>query len=154
EEAKKAYERIDILVKKLQDIKEEITLDEDIDGYRLKFEEVMDDDFNTAQALGVIFEIVSFINKNIENEKRAGYAKKTLIDLGKVLGLFEGLTIYYSGGFNKNTALAENVNLLIKNRNDARKKKDFKAADRIRKELEDQGIILEDTKDNTTWRIK
>jgi len=154
EEAKKAYERIDILMKKLKDIKEEVVPDKDIDGYRLRFEEVMDDDFNTAQALGVIFEMVSFINKNIENGKKAGYAKKTLVGLGKTLGLFEGLTEHGSGEFNDNTALAEKVNLLIKNRNEARKKKDFKAADRIRKELEDQGVILEDTKDNTTWRTK
>jgi len=154
EESKKAYERIDILMKKLKDIKEEIAPDKDIDGYRLRFEEVMDDDFNTAQALGVIFELVSFINKNIEDGKKAGYAKKVLVDLGKTLGLFEGPTMYYGGEFNENTALAEKVNLLIKNRNEARKKKDFKAADRIRKELEEQGVILEDTKDTTTWRTK
>ncbi|OGW71918.1 MAG: cysteine--tRNA ligase [Omnitrophica bacterium GWA2_41_15] len=154
DEAKRAYERIDILMKKLKDIKEEITSDKDIDGYRLKFEEVMDDDFNTAQALGIIFEIVTFINKNIENEKQAGYAKKTLIDLGKVLGLFEGLTRHYSMEFSETIALTESVNLLIKNRNKAREKKDFKEADRIRKELEEKGVILEDTKNGTTWRIK
>ena len=153
-EAKKAYERIDILMKKLKDIKEEITLDKDIDGYRLKFEEVMDDDFNTAQALGIIFEIVSFINKNIENGKKAGYAKKTLIDLGKVLGLFDGLTRHYSMEFSETIALIESVNLLIKNRNEARGKKDFKEADRIRKELEEKGIILEDTKHGTVPRKK
>src|SRR3989338_3123551 len=154
EEAKKAYERIDILMKKLKDIKEEITSDKDIDGYRLKFEEVMDDDFNTAQALGTIFEIVSFVNKSIENEKKAGYAKKTLIDLGKVLGLFDGLTRHYSMEFSETIALIESVNLLIKNRNEARGKKDFKEADRIRKELEEKGIILEDTKHGTVPRKK
>jgi len=154
EEAKKAYERIDILMKKLKDIKEEIAPDKDIDGYRLRFEEVMDDDFNTAQALGVIFELVSFINKNIEDGKKTGYAKKVLVDLGKTLGLFEGSARHYGASFSDNIALTEKVNLLIKDRNEARKKKDFKAADRIRKELEGQGVILEDTKDGTTWRTK
>ena len=153
EEAKKAYERINILMKKLKDTKEEVTSDKDIDGYRLKFEEVMDDDFNTAQALGVIFEMVLFINKNIENIVKIGYAKKTLIDLGKVLGLFEGPR-HYSLEFSETITLTENINLLIKNRNEARKNKDFKEADRIRKELEGKGIVLEDTKDGTTWRRK
>ena len=154
DEAKKAYERINILIEKLKNIKEEVVFsDKDIDGYRLKFEEVMDDDFNTAQALGIIFELVSFINKNIEDSKKAGYAKKTLIDLGKVLGLFEGPG-HHSLEFSETVALNDNVNILIKNRKEARNKKDFKEADRIRKELEQKGIILEDTKDGTTWRRK
>ena len=151
DEAKKAYERIDILMEKLKDIKEEITSDKDIDGYRLKFEEVMDEDFNTAQALGVIFELVSFINKNIENGKKAGYAKKTLIDLGKALGLFEGGKISDNSIESSGKAEIEN---LINLRITARKNKDFKEADKIRKGLEEKGVILEDTKDGTTWRRK
>jgi cysteinyl-tRNA synthetase len=149
EEAKKAYERIAILIEKLRNIKEEISSDKDIDGYRLQFEEVMDDDFNTAQALGIIFELVSFINKNIESIKKIGHAKKTLIDLGKVLGLFEGGKISDSSEESSGKAEIENlINLRIA----ARKNKDFKEADKIRKELEEKGIILEDTKDRTTWR--
>lgn len=153
DEAKKAYERINILMEKLKDVKEGITSDKDIDGYRLKFEEVMDDDFNTAQALGIIFELVSFVNKNIENMEKTMYAKRTLIDLGKVLGLFEEPK-HYSKEFIETVTLTDDVNLVIKRRNEARKKKDFKEADRIRKELEAKGIILEDTKDGTTWRKK
>jgi len=152
EEAKKAYERIIILMEKLKNIKEEISSNKDIDAYRLKFEEVMDDDFNTAQALGIIFELVLFINKNIENIQKIGYAKKTLIDLGKVLGLFEGPR-HFSLELSE-TITAEDINLLIKSRGEARKNKDFKEADKIRKELEEKGIILEDTKDGTAWRRK
>ena len=77
-----------------------------------------------------------------------------MIDLGKVLGLFDGLTRHYSMEFSETIALIESVNLLIKNRNEARGKKDFKEADRIRKELEEKGIILEDTKHGTVPRKK
>jgi len=151
DEAKKAYERITILTEKLKNVKEETSSDKDIDKYRLKFEEVMDDDFNTAQALGIIFELVSFINKNIENIKKIGHAKKTLIDLWKVLGLFEGREVPGDGMKSSKKAEIENlVNLRIA----ARKNKDFKEADKIRRELEEKGVIIEDTKDGTTWRIK
>ena len=95
---------------------------------------------------GMVMDILSDL-------KKAGYAKKTLIDLGKVLGLFEGPG-HYSLEFSETVALNDNVNILIKNRKEARNKKDFKEADRIRKELEQKGIILEDTKDGTTWRRK
>ena len=160
DEAKKAYDRIYILIGKLKNIKAENGSDKDINEYRLRFEEVMDDDFNTAQALAIVFEIVSFINKNIENEKQIGHAKKTLIDLGEVLGLSEalltGLVRHYSKEFVEQITLAENVNVevLIKDSSEARKKKDFQTADKIRKELEEKGIILEDTKDGTIWRKK
>jgi cysteinyl-tRNA synthetase len=152
DEAKRAYERIDILMNKLRNIKESIKVNEIVDEYRLKFEEAMDDDFNTAEALGIIFDITSFINKNIENEKEVGHAKKILIDLGKVLGLFERL---YSIEFSEVISLEdEKIIGLIRKRDEARKKKDFKESDEIRKELEKQDIILEDTKNGTTWRRK
>ncbi|HDP16485.1 MAG TPA: cysteine--tRNA ligase [Candidatus Omnitrophica bacterium] len=154
EEAKKAWERIAALMRKLKDVKENTRPDKDIDGYRSKFEEVMDDDFNTAQALGVIFELVSFINKNIENANKIGYAKKTLIDLSNVLGLLKGQR-HYAVELNGSIGLSDKEIIdLIENRNKARENKDFNAADRIRKELEAKGIILEDTKKGTTWRVK
>ncbi|MFA5389379.1 MAG: cysteine--tRNA ligase [Candidatus Omnitrophota bacterium] len=154
EEAKKAYERITILMEKLKNIKEETASDKDIDAYRVKFEEVMDDDFNTAQALGVIFELVLFINKNIESEGIVGYAKYVLIELARVLGLSEKLLTEfprsYSLEFNESFNMQDDIQACIIERNEARRKKDFQKADRIRKELEEKGIILEDTKDGRT----
>jgi len=154
EDAKKAYERIDILMKKLKDVEIKNDSDVRIDRYRKNFEEVMDDDFSTAQALGVIFEMISFINKNIEDRKILGYAKKVFIELGKVLGFSEELLLQ------KEDVLSDigpgiskyEIEELIRRRDIARKSKNFKEADSIRERLEKAGIVLEDTKDGTVWR--
>lgn len=161
EEAKKAYDRIDILIGKLKNIKVENSSDKDVDKYCSRFEEAMDDDFNTAQALGIIFELILFINKNIENREKLGYAKKTLIGLAMVLGLSEELLMHRGTAdliarvnVYKVKISKEEIENFIKKRDMARKNKDFKEADRIRKELEEVGVILEDAKDGTVWRRK
>lgn len=161
EEAKKAYDRIDILIGKLKNIKVENSSDKDVDKYCSRFEEAMDDDFNTAQALGIIFELILFINKNIENREKLGYAKKTLIGLAMVLGLSEELLMHRGTAdliarvnVYKVKISKEEIENFIKKRDIARKNKDFKEADRIRKELEEVGVILEDAKDGTVWRRK
>ncbi|MBU1912498.1 MAG: cysteine--tRNA ligase [Candidatus Omnitrophica bacterium] len=161
EEAKKAYDRIDILIGKLKNIKVENSSDKDVDKYCSRFEEAMDDDFNTAQALGIIFELILFINKNIENREKLGYAKKTLIGLAVVLGLSEELLMHRGTAdliarvnVYKVKISKEEIENFIKKRDIARKNKDFKEADRIRKELEEVGVILEDAKDGTVWRRK
>lgn len=139
EEAKKAQERFKILFDKMDRLKAN-SLEPDIDSFRVKFESAMDDDFNTAEALAVLFELVTYINKH-----EAYQAKDLLLELGKTLGLFET---------RKDADSSEKAEIenLINLRNMARKNKDFKEADRIRKELEEKGIILEDTKDGTIWR--
>ncbi|MCX5692377.1 MAG: cysteine--tRNA ligase [Candidatus Omnitrophica bacterium] len=150
EEAKKARDRFYILLDKLEKVKGEKrrAKDADVDAFKARFEESMDDDFNTAEALAVLFDLVTYINKNFSE---LYHAKDTLIELGKVLGLFESGKI--SGNSMESSGKAEIENL-INLRIAARKNRDFKEADKIRKELEGKGIILEDTKDGTTWRIK
>jgi len=148
DEAKKALERFQILFEKLERVKGRglRAKNVEVDSFKSRFESAMDDDFNTAEAMAVLFDLVTHINKQ---SVESSYAKDILIELGKVLGLFE-----HMGGDINSSKKAEIENL-INLRNVARKNKDFKEADRIRKELEGKGIILEDTKDGTTtWRLK
>ena len=147
EEAKKAQDRFCILFDKLNRVKGKgLGVNSDIDAFKTRFETAMDDDFNTAEALAVLFDLVTYINKH-----EAYQAKDLLLELGKALGLFESHKDTTGGADSSKKAEIENfINL----RTAARKNKDFKEADKIRKELEEQGIILEDTKDGTTWRRK
>ena len=128
--------------------KENESAQKEINAFKEKFEKAMDDDFNTAEALAVLFDLVTCINKNFSE---LYLAKDTLIELGKVLGLFESGKI---SGNSIDSSEKSEIENLINLRIAARKNKDFKEADKIRKELEEKGIILEDTKDGTTWRMK
>ncbi|MDO8603243.1 MAG: cysteine--tRNA ligase [Candidatus Omnitrophota bacterium] len=158
EEAKKAVERFKILFDKIGRLKAEgsrlkadfmeprdLNLEPDINSFRVKFESAMDDDFNTAEALAALFDLVTYINKQAPG---SSYAKDILIELGKVFGLFEHKA---EGIDSSKKAEIEN---LINLRNAARKNKDFKEADRIRDKLSDIGIAIEDQKGETTWRLK
>ena len=121
--------------------------DKEIKKFREKFEEAMDDDFNTPLALAALFDLVTYANKHIETEE-VHEIKKLLLDLSGVLGLDLSRSITASG-------TDEKVILkLIEERNKARAAKDFKRSDEIRNDLLAKGIILEDTKDNTVWRKK
>src|SRR3989338_6194554 len=164
DEAKKAQDRFYILFDKLNRDKRQGTpyhkgtgqardkenesAQKEINAFKEKFEKAMDDDFNTAEALAVLFDLVTCINKNFSE---LYLAKDTLIELGKVLGLFESGKI---SGNSIDSSEKSEIENLINLRIAARKNKDFKEADKIRKELEEKGIILEETKEGTTWRMK
>ncbi|MCX5706380.1 MAG: class I tRNA ligase family protein, partial [Candidatus Omnitrophica bacterium] len=152
EEAKQVLERILILfdkinkmgikVSKYQSIKE-------IDEVKDKFIRAMDDDFNSPEALACIFELVNLTNKNINNPDFVVSSKKTLKELLAILGISLTQPQAQQG------LSEEAVEAKIEERNSARKAKNFALSDRIRKELEEKGIILEDTKDGkTSWRRK
>ncbi|MBU4205197.1 cysteine--tRNA ligase [Patescibacteria group bacterium] len=144
DEAKKALDRFNILFEKLDKAKKG-KKSAGIDSFRKRFEEAMDNDFNTAEALATLFDVVSFINKQ---DKDLIQAWDTLLELGKVLGLFEKKE-------KKVTKIPEKeIKRLIDLRNKARKYRDFKTADKIRKDLDKQGIVLEDQKGSTTWHLK
>lgn len=118
---------------------------EKLNGFRQAFCDNMDDDFNTAGAIGTIFELVKFINQNAdENTSGADLfaMRNALLELTEVLGI----DITENKG-----SLDDDIEALINERQDARKAKDFKRADEIRDELKRQGIILEDTKDGVKW---
>ena len=118
-----------------------------IDAKKDKFIEAMEDDLNTGEALGAIFELVKEINLNVndgvQSKTLVEYAIKVFDELMNVLGLL----------YNRNAekSLDDEIEALIKARNDARKAKNWAEADRIRDELKAQGIVLEDTPQGVKW---
>jgi len=149
-EAGQALERISILQDKLgKSLSGKVSgkVPQELTGVKEKFIKAMDDDFNTPQAMAAIFDLVNIANKNIDDLNFISSAGSILKELTNIFGL-----ALEKGADSKE--LQETVHLLIARRNEARKNKDFKRSDEIRKELEAKGIILEDTKDGTTWRKK
>ena len=97
----------------------------------------MDDDFNTADALAAVFELVKFANTNTD-EKSSGEFAGSL-----VLGLIV---------LKKEEALDSDIEALIQERQDARKARDFARADEIRDQLLEMGIELKDTREGVKWK--
>lgn len=153
EEAKKAWERFVILLEKLNGVKGQGSRVKDsakIDSFKDRFKEAMDDDFNMPGALAVLFDMVTYVNKRLSDASLKlvsdlKYGKDTLLELADVLSL--NIQVGKTG-------LTDNISMLIKKRDEARRRKDFEESDKIRRELEERGIILEDTKGGTTWRRK
>ena len=111
-----------------------------------KFEQAMDDDFNTADAISAVFEIVKFANSNSSAENTKEYIDtliKKIITLTDVLGLKVE---------KKEEILDEDIEKLIAERQQARKDRDFARADEIRDELLAKGIVLEDTREGVRWK--
>ena len=156
EAAKNSLERILEAAGKLSDrrdngaaeniTEEELALLKEAEGFVTKFEAAMDDDFNTADALAAIFELVKFANTNVdENSSKefAGGLYEELFKLSDVLGLKIE---------KKEEILDKEIENLIQERQAARKAKDFKRADEIRDELLKKGIILKDTREGVKWQ--
>ncbi len=120
-----------------------------------EFNQAMDDDFNTADALAVLFRLAREVNRCKADEpgRAAEYAQQ-LKQLGAVLGLLQADPVaYLQGGAQGASVLHdEEIERLIAQRNEARAKRDFAEADRLRDLLAGQGIVLEDTAGGTSWR--
>ena len=135
-----------------------------IRNLKSEFEKAMDDDFNTAKALGVIFEFIKELNRfmdkkpsNKEDLTLLSYAKKIIKELGGVLNLFQRQPTQWYRDLLKIKKLEiseEVINRLIEERVKARKNKDWQKADTIRQQLLSKGIILEDKPDKTVWKVK
>jgi cysteinyl-tRNA synthetase len=110
----------------------------------VKFKAAMDDDFNTAEALAVLFDLANEVNKT-----KSAEAAALLKSLADVVGLLQRDPDVYLQGESDNVL---DIDALIVQRNDAKKAKNFADADRIRKELAEAGIVLEDTPQGTIWR--
>jgi cysteinyl-tRNA synthetase len=139
-------------------------LEKMLSGFCHSFEEAMDDDFNSALAVGHLFELIREINRYLDM-KPAGSdaaalidrAKEALIRTGAVLNLFSRPPREWNVSLLKvrNIPLTEaDIGGKIAERKTARDNKDWAKADAVRKELDDNGIILEDKKDETSWKVK
>ncbi len=120
----------------------------EIRGFVDKFDERMDDDANTADALSVVFDLVRYANINVTEESSAEVTKaalNTLVMLCDILGI---------NALKKEEVLDADIEALIAERQAARKARNFARADEIRDQLKDMGIVLMDTKDGVKWSRK
>lgn len=138
-----------------------------IDSFKDRFEKAMDDDFNTAEAIGSFYELQRNINalldisKHKPSEEIHYMLKKALnyfSEMGWVLGLFREDPQAYidkerKEGLKRLNISEEEIEKLVRERDKARKEKDWKRADEIRSELLSKGIILEDSYSGTQWRV-
>ncbi len=123
----------------------------DADPFRAQFIEAMDDDFNTARALGILFDLAREINQGADSGLDISAARLTLTKLaGDVLGLSLPAAEAKAGA----VEAAPFIELLIKTRFNLRQAKQYQLADEIRTRLAELGIILEDTPGGTVWRPK
>ncbi|MDA0730031.1 MAG: cysteine--tRNA ligase [Proteobacteria bacterium] len=117
-------------------------------SYAKKFKAALDDDFNSAEALSVLFDLSNEINK-----KNSDTLKVLLINLANILGLlYQNPENFLQG---KDGLISDSdINTMIKKRNVAKQNRNYNEADAIREQLLSQGIILEDTEKGTIWRKK
>ncbi len=154
--AKASVERLYNAVANLENLLDEVSAEtmteeeskylESLDKYRQKYIEKMDDDFNTADAITVLFELSKDLNTNVTINSSKELVTKSLElirELGKPLGLLQKTT---------KGSLEDEVEALIEQRQQARKNRDFALADKIRDDLKARGIILEDTPQGVRWK--
>ena len=118
---------------------------ENLKQYKNRFNEVMDDDFNTADGIAVIFDLIREINTNVDEKT----SKQTLQG---AYNLFMELTSVLNLLGRKEEILEGDIEKLIEERQKARKEKNFELSDKIRDDLKEKGIILEDTPQGVKWR--
>jgi cysteinyl-tRNA synthetase len=139
-----------------------------IESFPTRFEEAMDDDFNTAQALGYLYDLQTHLNSLLDISK--GQPTEEIISMlkkgvdhfskiGWVLGLFQENPRAYienqkKEGLKRLNLSKEEIQKRIEERNAARKEKNWKRADEIRSDLFSKGIVLEDTPSGTVWKIR
>ena len=144
-----------------------LELQEKVDQFMPRFVEAMDDDFNAAQALGVLFETVRAANRFLAETKDitplslslVARARHLFIEAGGVLGLFTALPAVWLEGVKAAKACQidmapDEIERLIAERAEARKAKNFKRGDEIRDSLLEKGIQLLDSAQGTTWNVK
>ncbi|MBI6874296.1 cysteine--tRNA ligase [Clostridium aciditolerans] len=146
------YNAISILENLLGEVKiEQLTDDEkqyikDLASYKEKYIEKMDDDFNTADAISTIFDLVRDINTNLgvdSSKELVNYSLNLIRELGSPLGILQKST---------KGSLEEEIEKLIEERQQARKNKDWALSDKIRDDLKARGIVLEDTPQGVRWK--
>ncbi|MEJ5309050.1 MAG: cysteine--tRNA ligase [Anaerolineae bacterium] len=126
-----------------------------LDDYREDFQAAMDDDFNTPQALAILFEFVKEVNRHLDENSRHAMGTLAAMDRifrdlgGKVLGIVPDNLEEREGG----ATVAGLVEFLLELRQQAREARDWSRADLIRSRMAELGILIEDGPDDTTWRL-
>ena len=156
ESSKNALERILTAVENLKYVaehasaqemtEEEVQKADEAKKFQENFDRAMDDDFNTADAIAAVFDLVKFANTNVSETSNKAFAE----DLqAKIQGLCDILGIITE---KKEELLDADIEQLIEERQAARKAKNFARADEIRNELLEKGIVLEDTREGVKWK--
>jgi cysteinyl-tRNA synthetase len=118
-----------------------------------KFKQAMDDDFNTPEALAVLFDLANQVNRLRDVDEKAAAKKASVLKkLANVLGLLETDAEQFLHSGARTSDNGENIETMIEARNTARENKDWTEADRIRDELDTMGVVLEDKDGKTIWR--
>jgi cysteinyl-tRNA synthetase len=155
EQSKKALDRLyngkfhlEYLLSKAEDreiSEEEKKMLKQVDGYVEDFINSMEDDINTADAIASLFELIKFTNSNFDEKTPKSviqYAYDNLVKMSKILGIL----------YKENEILEDEIMELIEKRTQARKNKDYRLADKIRDQLKEMGIVLEDTPEGVKWK--
>jgi cysteinyl-tRNA synthetase len=146
------YNAIGNLENLLEEVKQEnLTSEEEeyvkeLSGYKDKYIEKMDDDFNTADGISVIFDLVRDVNSNVtvnSSKELVEYSLSLIRELGRPLGILQSST---------KGSLEDEIEALIAERQQARKDKNWSLSDKIRDDLKERGIILEDTPQGVRWK--
>jgi cysteinyl-tRNA synthetase len=130
---------------------------EEVAAHRARFEAAMEDDFNAPQALGVLFDLARVLQGAREQVAQGALGAGAfllgvgeLVVLARVLGLLEGVRREVA----VDPQLKARIESLVYLRQEARRQRDFREADRLRDELSRLGVIIEDTRDGTTWKLQ
>ena len=132
-------------IKDMNDIEKESV--KEIENFKERFIDSMDDDLNTADAISVLFELVKYLNINLSKDSAKEVVQKglnILTELSEILSILS----------RKEEIIEEEILELIEKRNMARNNKKYQLADQIRDELEGKGIILKDTPEGVKWKRK
>lgn len=156
--AKSSIERLYNAIGNLENLMEEVKIEsmteseklylEGLSKYRDRFIEKMDDDFNTADGISVLFDLAKDVNSNITIDSSRELCESALAlirELGSPLGILQKST---------KVSLEDEIEALIEQRQQARKDRDFALSDKIRDDLKARGIVLEDTPQGVRWRIE
>ena len=167
DESEAALERLYLTIKRAKDLGDEVGGEDDselaqaVSTFKERWVSSMCDDFNTAGAVGALFELTRSINRSLDTSGNTPALQEALREIeifGDTLGLLE----YEPDEYLKDHKLAksdaeiteEEIEALINERNTARAEKNYARADEIRDELSEKGILLEDKAEGTLWRVK
>jgi cysteinyl-tRNA synthetase len=166
DESEIALERLYATLKRADDLRKEVKKDDKelrtiLELFKTKWIEAMSDDFNTADALGNLFDLIRAVNRSIDSSGWTGALGEALEEIrrfGVVLGILELAPDDYLKRerlSKKSLEITEDeIQHLIEERTAARKEKNWKRADEIRVYLDSKGITLEDTPKGTIWKVK